>query len=167
MPIKRITMLKRLLDINNSREGLIPPNSGKPCLELITRQPSIPYDVPENQGVSSRIIADFLEEINADETLNMHDIIIARNGRILTEAYFGSHKKGIWKATFSACKSVVSIAIGMLIDEGKLTLETTLEEIFPKEMKSLTKLRIKNITVYDLLTMRSGMTTLEETGAMN
>jgi len=167
MPMKRITMLKRLLDINNSRSGFVPPNMGKPSLECVSDENKLPYDAPENQGVSSRDIADFLEELNADETLNMHNVVIARHGRILCEAYFGAHKSGIWKATFSACKSVVSIAIGMLIDEGKLTLKTRLEEIFPKELKSLTKLRIKSITVYDLLTMRTGMTALEETGAMN
>ncbi len=167
MPIKRITMLKRLLDLSNSRRGFIPPNAGKPCLEYILRDSDVPADLPENQGISSRDIADFLEELNADETLNMHNVVIARNGKIICEAYFGAHKSGIWKATFSACKSVVSIAIGMLIDEGKLKLDTKLVDIFPKEMKSLTKLRVRNITVYDLLTMRSGMTALEETGAMS
>lgn len=167
MPIKRITMLKRLLDVSNSRRGFIPPNAGKPCLEYVSKSSEIPTDLPENQGISSADIADFLEELNADQTLNMHNVVIARNGKIVCEAYFGAHKRGIWKATFSACKSVVSIAIGMLIDEGKLTLETKLVDIFPKEMKSLTKLRVRNITVYDLLTMRSGMVTLEETGAMS
>ena len=167
MPIKRITMLKRLLDINNSRHGIIPQNVGKPQVKFIHNENKLPCDAPEKHGVSSIIIADFLEELYNDETLNVHDVVIVRNGRILCEAYFGSHKSDVWKATFSACKSVVSIAIGMLIDEGKLTLETTLEDIFPKEMKSLTKLRIKNITVYNLLTMKTGMTTLEETGAMN
>lgn len=167
MPIKRITMFKRLLDINNSRQGLIPPSFGKPSLDLTAKNYSIIYDVPENQGISSRVIADFLDELNADESINMHNVVIARNEKILCEAYFGAHKSGIWKATFSACKSVVSIAIGMLIDEGKLALDTTLEDIFPKEMRSLMRMKIKNITVYDLLTMKTGMTTLEETGAMN
>lgn len=167
MPIKKLTMLKRLLDINNSRRGFIPSNSGKPCLEFITREAGLPVCSPEEAGVSSRDIADFLEEINADPTLNMHNVIIARGGRILCEAYFGAHKSGIWKATFSACKSVTSLAIGMLIDEKRIGFNTTLEDIFPKEMRSISKLRIKNITVYDLLTMQTGMISLEETGAMN
>lgn len=167
MPMKRITMFKRLLDINSSRTGLIPPNAGKPCFEFSSNENKMPLCNPESEGVSSRDIADFLEELYADETLNMHNVIIARHGRILCEAYFGAHKSGIWKATFSACKSVVSIAIGMLIDEGKLSFGTRLEEIFPKETKSITKMRVKNVTVYQLLTMKSGMTTLEETGAMN
>lgn len=167
MPIKRITMLSRMLDITNSRKGILSPTVGKPCLEFVARDEKIPMDIPENEGISSRHIADFLTELNADKTLNLHNVVIARHGKIITEAYFGAHKSGIWKATFSACKSVVSIAIGMLIDEGKIKLDTKLEEIFPKELKSLAKLRVRNITVYDLLTMRSGMTSLEETGAMN
>ena len=110
MPIKRITMFKRLLDINTSRQGLIPPNLGKPSLDLSAKNDSIVYDVPENQGVSSRVIADFLDELNADESINMHDVVIARNGKILCEAYFGAHKSGIWKATFSAC---ILVALSM------------------------------------------------------
>ena len=167
MPIKRLTMFKRLLDVTNSRAGILPPNAGKPLFYCSMNESKMPSAVPEEQGISSRDIASFLEEINKDQTLNMHDVIIVRNGRIICEAYFGAHRSGIWKATFSACKSVVSIAIGMLIDEGKLDYTTTLEDLFPKEMRSLTKLRIKNISIYDLLTMRTGMTTLEETGAMN
>lgn len=167
MPIKRMTMLGRLLDVNNSRRGILSPNAGKPCFEFVRRESEMLIDTPENQGISSLLISDFLEELNADDTLNMHNVVIARNGKIVCEAYFGAHRSGVWKATFSACKSVVSIAIGMLIYEGKLTYETRLEDIFPNEMKSISKLRVKGITVYDLLTMRSGMTALEETGAMN
>lgn len=167
MPMKRITMLKRLLDVGNVRQGMLPPNTGKPCLDFVLKEKKMPHCVPEDQGVSSRDISDFLEELAADETLNMHNVVIARNGRILCEAYFGAHRSGIWKATFSACKSVVSIAIGMLIDDGLINLNTKLVDIFPSEMKSITKLRVRNVSVYDLLTMRSGMTALEETGAMN
>ncbi len=167
VPLKRITMFKRLLDITNVRKGILPPNVGKPCLEFVSRKNKMQTDTPEHQGISSREIANFLDELYCDETLNVHNVIIARNDKIICEAYFGAHKSGIWKATFSACKSVVSIAIGMLIDEGKLSLNTKLEDIFPKEMKSPAKLKVKNITVYDLLTMKSGMTALDETRAMN
>ena len=167
MPIKRITMIKRLLDITNSRRGILPPNTGKPCFEYVASAQDTQVYAPETQGISSRDIADFIEELSNDETLNMHNVIIARNGKIVCEAYFGAHKSGIWKATFSACKSVVSIAIGMLIDDGLISYDTRLEDIFPNETKSLIKLRVRHVTVYDLLTMQSGMTSLEETGAMN
>lgn len=167
MPMKRMTMLSRLLDVNHSRKGFVPLTLGKPCLDEHNSVGKYETDIPENQGISSRYIAEFLDELNADETLNMHNVVIARNNKIICEAYFGAHKSGIWKATFSACKSVVSIAIGMLIDDGKLFMDTKLEDIFSKEMKALPRIRVKNVTVYDLLTMRSGMTVLEETGAAN
>ncbi len=167
MPLKKITMLTRLLDINNSRRGILPATAGKPCFEYGSALTDMPSDIPENQGVSSREIAQFLDEIYRDQSINMHNVVIVRNGRILCEAYFGSHKKGIWKSTFSACKSVTSIAVGMLIDEGKISLNTRLDEIFESEMNAIEKHRMRGMTVYDLLTMQSGMTALEETGAMN
>ncbi len=167
MPIKRITMLKRLLDINNSRHGLVPPNFGKPSIDKPLEKTKLSFNELACQNISPHHIASFLEELSSEESLNLHNLIIAKDEKILFKAYFGANREGVWKSTFSACKSVVSIAIGMLVDEGKLTLDMTLGDIFSNEMRSFLMARTKNITVYDLLTMKTGITVLEETGAMN
>ena len=167
MGLKSLTMLGRILDIKNSRKGFLAPNISKPSFEFLSeKHKSLPYDLPENQGISSLDIANFLCELYKDETLNPHNIIIARNGKVITEAYFGAQKKGVWKATFSACKSVTSIAVGMLIDEGKLTLQSKLSDIFADEMTPVSKLKMRDINVYHLLTMTSGMTAFEEVSAI-
>lgn len=166
MGLKSLTMLGRILDIKNSRKGFLAPNVGKPCFEYIAQKSPIPRDLPENQGVSSLDIANFLAELYEDETLNLHNVLVVKNGRIIAEAYFGAQKKDVWKATFSACKSVVSIAVGMLIDDGKLTLDTKLSDIFAEEMSSVSKLKMRDMNVYHLLTMTSGMTAFEEVSAI-
>lgn len=167
MGLKGLTMLGRILDIRNERKGYLAPCVGKPSFELVSEKyRPIPEAIPEEQGISSLDIANFLEEIYGDETLNLHDIIIVRNGKKIAEAYFGAQKKGVWKATFSACKSITSIAIGMLIDEGKISLDTKLVDIFADEMTSVSRLKMRDITVYHLLTMTSGMTSFDEVGAI-
>ena len=167
MGLKGLTMLGRILDIRNERKGYLAPCVGKPSFELVSEKyRPIPEAMPEEQGISSLDIANFLEEIYGDETLNLHDIIIVRNGKKIAEAYFGAQKKGVWKATFSACKSITSIAIGMLIDEGKISLDTKLVDIFADEMTSVSRLKMRDITVYHLLTMTSGMTSFDEVGAI-
>ena len=54
----------------------------------------------------------------------------------------------------------------MLIDEGKISLDTKLVDIFADEMTSVSRLKMRDITVYHLLTMTSGMTSFDEVGAI-
>ena len=166
MGLKSLTMLGRILDVKNCRKGYLPSNVGKPCFDHTEAISPLERDVPENQGVSSLHIANFLSELYLDETLNVHDIIIVKGGKVITEAYFGAQKKGVCKATFSACKSIVSLAIGMLIDEGRLSLDDKLVDIFKSEMSSVAKLKMRDMNVRHLLTMTSGMTAFEEVSAI-
>ena len=45
--------------------------------------------------------------------------MILRNGKVIAETSFGMQNLSIPKHTFSACKSIISIAIGILIDMKK------------------------------------------------
>ena len=110
---------------------------------------------PEAVGISSRHIINFLSELKNDKTLRMHNVIILRNGKIICEATFGNSDLHIWKMTFSACKSIVSLAIGMLIDDGKLTLSDKLLDIFPEYNSAVLKIKLRDITVENLLNMTS------------
>ena len=167
MGLKGLTMLGRILDIRSVRKGYLAPCVSKPSFDAMPESwESLPVASPEEQGVPSHYISEFLEEIYNDETLNPHNVIIVRNGKKIAEAYFGAQKKGVWKATFSACKSITSIAIGMLIDDGKLTLESKLVDIFADEMTAVSRLKMRDITVYHLLTMTSGMLSFDEVGAI-
>ena len=62
-----------------------------------------------------------------------------------------------WNYTFSMCKSVTSLAIGMLIAEDKLHEDDLLVEYFGKGMSAFDRLRFKNITVKHLLMMSTGV----------
>ena len=59
--------------------------------------------------------------------------------------------------TFSACKSITSLAVGMLIDEGKLSFDESVFDIFGDEINFIDRKKMSSITVRDLLTMRSSV----------
>lgn len=130
--------------------------SFKPCASFASKN-DLPRCAPEQEGISSSVIQAFLRALAEDRTLNMHGVTIARNGKILCEAAFGAQRLDVWQYTFSACKSVTSLAIGILIDDGLLGLEDRVVDIFPKEISAVGKLKFKDLTVEDLLTMRSGI----------
>lgn len=140
--------------------------SAVPIVETLPQKPDIPRSPvysglervsPESVGVPSKLIREYLEKILADKTLNMHNIMILRGGKVIYECSFGGQDIPVPKMTFSACKSIVSIAIGMLIDEGKISLSDKAADFFEGRISVIDKMRTDDITISDLLTMRSGI----------
>ena len=53
----------------------------------------------------------------------MHHFMVLRNGKVICEANFAPYRSRIWHVTHSMCKSITGMAIGLLVEEGKLSLE--------------------------------------------
>lgn len=125
-----------------------------------------PRATPESQGVDSAHIRHFLEALQAEPDTQIHHVIIARHGKIVTEMSVEPYKNGVWHVTHSMCKTITGMAVGLAIDEGLFTLDTTVEEIFPQYRGILNRLRPSPITVRDLLRMTSGVE-FAESGAIS
>jgi CubicO group peptidase (beta-lactamase class C family) len=80
-------------------------------------------------------------------------IVVVKDGSIAAESYREGFGGGPVMA-MSASKSIVSLAVGMLIDEGRLSLDTRMDALFP-EWKDLGEK--SGITVGELLTQTSGL----------
>lgn len=121
---------------------------------------------PESQGIPSHKIRELLEKMSQSKNLNMHTVMILRNGKIIGECAFYPYKKEIWHATYSLCKSITSMAIGFLIQENKLSLQDKVFDIFSSRLSLMGILRRKETTVEELLTMTSHAV-FNETGAIS
>lgn len=153
-----LRLITRLSDRTNRTEPCIPFVPQKP--EFIEKyEPVMPFETasPEQVGISSRYIADFYREIDCDESLDMHGITILKDGKKIAQGSFGAYRNDVWHVTHSFSKSVTSLAIGMLIDEGVLTTDTKITKIFEKRASPLTLISHRAITVEHLLTMTSGI----------
>ncbi len=155
---RALALIKQLLD---------PTVTTKPQMDVIPQKPVFkpapilqPFErvTPESQGVSSAHIAAFITEMRADASLDPHGFLLLRNGKLLCDATFGAYRHDIWHITHSECKSITGLAIGMLIDEGKLTVEDRLVDILgEKKVGKLNALTHKGIQIKHLLTMTSGI----------
>ena len=154
---KVATQVFRFVDTKKPTEPIMETLVQKPEIPKGTGGTHLPRTTPESAGISSRMIREYVEAIKADKTQNMHNLTIIRGGRIVYECGFGGHDGSTPKMTFSACKSITSIAIGMLIDEGKLSLSESAASVFEDRVGIIDKLRMDSITVESLLTMRSGI----------
>ena len=148
-------LVMRILDSRNATEPMIEMTSSKPPFSIKEQGTKLERCTPEQAGVPSSYLYEFLEKIRKDTSLNIHNILISRHGKILCEASFGAQQNTVWKYTFSACKSIVSLAIGMLVDVGLLSLEEKIVDIFPREFGTISKLKLKGLSVDDVLTMRA------------
>ncbi len=152
---KLITLVRRMMDVDKPILPVIEAPSNKPDFRPSPIRQPFPVATPESCGIPSAHIENFLHDLDADRTLDMHGVSIYRHGRRLVDAAFGAYDRGVWHITYSECKSITALAIGMLVDEGKLDIKERLIDIF--ERTGLSKLTHANLTVEDLLTMRSGV----------
>lgn len=151
-----ITMFKNLFDADSVMVPLISLKDHKPQFKEGRVTAPLERSTPEAQGVGSDVILNYLKELKEEKSINMHNILILRNGKIISETAFGNSDLSVWKMTFSACKSVVSLAIGMLVDEGKLDINAPICDFFPEYANPVYKIKLHDITVKTLLTMTTG-----------
>ncbi len=149
-----------LLDMIKGKTGHLSKTSYYPQKQVFDSETpieqSFPRSTPEEEGISSRYLASFLQEIAQKEETDIHGVMVLRHGKVIGEYSFTPYEKGIWHIEHSLCKSITGMAIGLLIEEGKLKLEDRIVRFFSKK-SILGNVREKNITIEDLLTMRSGV----------
>ena len=134
-------------------------------LGLPVSQP-FPRATPESQGVRSSHVMEYFRALADDSEANPHHAMVLRNGYVIGECAFGPCERGMWHITHSMCKSVTGMAIGLLVEEGKLDLDEKIGEIFPEDSTTWGIRRKQHVTVRDLLRMTSGVS-LSEAGAIS
>jgi len=112
---------------------------------------STPYD----EGISSEACKRYIEKLYADKSVNIQNLMIIKNSKVICECSFGGQRLNIWKNTYSECKSIVSLTIGMMCDEKILTLDDKIVTIFGKKIPAIAWVKLKDLTVRHLLTMTS------------
>ncbi len=156
----------KIFDRSSSVEPILKRSTEKPLCRHTEREVMpLPRVSPEETGVDSSYIADFLSELVLDKSLELHGVMIMKDGKIICDAEFGPYKSCFWHAEHSLSKSVTGMAIGMLIDEGKLSLDDKAAKILEKRIPAVSHLTHKGITVRHLLTMTSGVS-FAEAGAV-
>ncbi len=70
---------------------------------------------PESQGVSSAFFTDLIRDLQADRECRMHKFMALRHGKVIAECAFEPFDMDMWHVTYSMCKSITGMAIGILM----------------------------------------------------
>lgn len=105
------------------------------------------------QEVNEMVFKELIEEISANAYPRIDAVIIEHRNKPILEAYFNGFSQDSLHDMRSSFKSVTSLLAGIAIDQKLIALDDRLGHFFP-ELKDENK---RNITIQNLLEMRSGL----------
>lgn len=121
-----------------------------------TKNP-FPRSFPTRVGLDAELLLSALRELSSTLSSGIHSCLVVTDGKCLFDASVPGFDTGLAHATFSMCKSVTALAVGMLIDDGKLSLSDKVYRFFPEYTPNRLQGRMRALTVSHLLTMTSGV----------
>lgn len=127
------------------------------ALQLLSsaQEPLLPRSAPEEQGISSAAIRDFIQE--ADEKAgSLHSFMLVRHGKVVAEGWWAPYRADQMHELYSLSKSFTSTAVGFAVKEGKLSIDDTVVSFFPDKLPENPSANLRNMRVRDLLAMSTG-----------
>lgn len=110
---------------------------------------------PEEVGVSSAAIVKMLEQIE-ESGAHEHGVMILRHGVVAFESFRDPYAATTPHIMYSVSKSVTSTAVGFAIEEGFLSLETKVLDVFPEYRPRKRDDRLERLNIHHLLSMQAG-----------
>lgn len=107
---------------------------------------------PESLGIPSPAILNFLQRIDA-ERIGMHGFLLIRHNRIAAEGYWAPWSADRKHRMYSISKNFVALAVGMMIDEDRISLGDRVADYFPDKLPKTLHPWLASSTVHDLLRM--------------
>ncbi len=109
---------------------------------------------PESVGITSAAVEHFLDRLEG--YTEMHGVMLMRHGKVFTEGWWAPYAPGIPHGLQSHSKTLCSMAIGIAITEGILSLDEKLIDIFPDKAPENPSPFLQEMTVYHMLSMTAG-----------
>ncbi len=122
----------------------------------------LPRVAPEQTGVRSEQVVAFFDSLMAFPETEIHSVIVMRHGKVIGEIHPAPFKAEYGHTLFSCSKTFTSAAVGIAIGEHRLKLTDRLATFFPEYLPKDVGEWLSDITIEDLLTMRSGFVAFDK-----
>ena len=109
---------------------------------------------PEKAGVASCRVQEYIEYLER-RGLVMHSVLLAKGEDLFCEAYWKPFDKDFCHRMYSQTKSYVAIAIGLLVEDGLLSLDDTMASYFPELCERELPEWLAALTIREMLMMRT------------
>jgi CubicO group peptidase (beta-lactamase class C family) len=111
---------------------------------------------PESKGFDSNLLSE-MERYISEKLPHIIGVMIIKDGYSVFEKYNNEFNKDSMLSTASISKTIISVLIGICLQEGFLkNIDIPMVEFFPEYITEKTSPDINKITIRNLLTMTSG-----------
>ena len=107
---------------------------------------------PEEAGISSKYVEKFIRTLNK-RNIPMHSVLLMKGDKLFSENYWAPFDKDFCHRMYSQTKSYTSVAIGLLEEEGKLSLDDRIADYFPEKIHTEIPEVLKRLTIREMLMM--------------
>jgi CubicO group peptidase (beta-lactamase class C family) len=111
---------------------------------------------PSAQHVDARGISSFLDAIESDPRIEPHGLIVQRHGHRIAEGYWAPHTAGSSRLVYSLSKSFTGTALGLLVGDGRLSLDDLVGDHLPELFDDDTPEAVRRMRIRDIASMASG-----------
>ncbi len=122
-----------------------------------TLEAKLPRSTPEAQGISSTAITNFLADV-AKQGLELHSLMLVRHGQVVAKGWWKPYGADKIHLLYSLSKSFTSTAIGLAVEEKRLSIHDKVISFFPDDLPETVSDPLAAMTVHHLLNMATGHT---------
>lgn len=121
----------------------------------LNAQTTLPRSTPYAEGIDARGVLDFIDSVERSN-VELHSLMIVRHGKVIAEGWWNPYKPDYKHIMYSVSKTLTSMAIGMAIAEGRLSIDDKVISFFPDDLPDTVSANLAAMTVKNLLTMTAG-----------
>ncbi|WP_344101316.1 serine hydrolase [Myceligenerans crystallogenes] len=120
---------------------------------MTTTRP-LPRSTPEAEGLDPAAVLRLVR--NLDGLDAAHSFMLLRHGKVVAEGWWSPYDAATPQLLFSVSKSFTSLAVGLAIEDGLLSLDDRVLDHLAAEAPAAPSDNLRAMTVRDLLTMSTG-----------
>ena len=117
----------------------------------------LPRSTPEAQGISSAALLELVDRLDKSSS-ELHSLMVLRHGQVIAEGWWPPYAADIPHLLYSVSKGFTSMAVGLVVADGKLSVDDRVAPFFPEHLPDEVSDNLAAMTVRDLLTMTTGHT---------
>ncbi len=125
------------------------------CTVTKTDPGSLPRSTPEEQGISSQAILNFVEAVENSKH-ELHSFMVLRHGKVVAEGWWNPYKPELKHTMYSTSKSFTSTAIGLAVSESLISVSDKVISFFPEDLPDTISENLADLEIRDLLSMTFG-----------
>jgi CubicO group peptidase (beta-lactamase class C family) len=120
-----------------------------------SRPALLPRSTPAASGISSSAIGALLDRLE-ERSVECHSLMVVYRGHVVAEGWWAPYSAGRPHLLYSLTKSFTSIAVGLVIGDGLLSLDDRVVDVLPDRVPADVPEQGRRLTVHHLLSMTAG-----------